>query len=302
MGRPHFPQHRLDYRGEYISLRRTSQGNAARPQGISKGVEKASAPLIRVRALYLACALALAAFAAPVPACAPGGESEELLVFAASSMAGAAEEIGRLFERETGVKVAFNFGASQSLARQAADGAPADVILTAGRFPMAFLAARAELAAGPRDILSNRLVVVTAAGAPPIDSLDALLAPRFRAVAIADPELAPAGRYARQALESAGLWDAVRPKLALAGNVRAALAYVETGSADAAVVYRTDAVIAGGVAVALVVPEDRHDPIAYPAAALTAAPLPNEARAFLDFLSGEQARNVFRKHGFIILE
>ena len=235
-------------------------------------------------------------------ACIPGNDSEELMVFVAASMADAAEEIGDRYQRSTGVSVAFNFGASQSLARQASDGAPADVIITAGRYPMDFLSESGNIAAGPVFLLSNELVIVARPDIGEVDDLEDLLDPRIDIVALADPELAPAGRYAREALQNAGLWETLQPKVVWGGDVRAALAYVETGSADAAIVYRTDALVAEGAAIAGVVPQESYGPIEYPAAVLAAAPLLEEAREFIDFLSGNEARRVFREHGFIVLE
>ena len=220
----------------------------------------------------------------------------------ASSMTDAAEEVGERFQSKTGTRVAFNFGASQSLARQAADGAPADVILTAGKFPMDYLNDGGNISFGPVPLFSNKLVVVTRPDSKSVDNLADLLDPHFDAVALADPEIAPAGRYAREALQAAGLLEAMRPRLVWGGDVRAALAYVETGSADAAIVYRTDALIAEGTVIASVVPDGTYGPIEYPAAVLTSAPLPKEAREFIDFLSGEEARKVFQEHGFIVLE
>ena len=233
-------------------------------------------------------------------ACARGADdSRELLVFVASSMTNAANEVGDVFERETGIKVVFNFGASQSLAQQVAQGAPADVILTAGRFPIDFLSDRKLVATGPLDLLSNTLVVVTREGHGEIESLIDLTDSGFERVAVANPDLAPAGRYAREALVGSGLWEQLQPKLIVGGNVRAALAYVETGNADAALVYLTDAHIADGVAISDVVPGDNYGPIRYPAAVLTTAPLPEEAQRFLEFLTGEEAQKVFHKHGFL---
>ncbi len=254
------------------------------------------------RRVILALALALAGITASGTACTSDNGSKELLVFVASSMTDAAEEVGEIFERESGVEVAFSFGASQSLARQAADGAPADVILTAGRFPMDFLVEGAHIAYGPVPVLSNELVVVVGPDRANIEEFTDLLEPEFEIVALADPELAPAGRYAKEALEAAGLWETIRPRIVWGGDVRAALAYVETGIADAAIVYRTDAMIAERVVIALAVPDGTYGPVTYPAAVLASAPLPTEARLFLEFLSSERAQSAFRKHGFLTLE
>ena len=227
--------------------------------------------------------------------------SGDLLVFAAASVARAMSDIGSAYERQHGYGVAFSFGASQSMAQQIARGAPADVFISAGRFPMDFLAARGGVVGSEVDILANELVLVVRPGME-LDSLGDLVASRVELVAIASPDLAPAGRYAREALQRLGIWDALQDKLVVGADVRATLTYVETGNVDAALVYVTDARTASGVVVLDVVPPESYAPIVYPAAVVSTTNDRGRARSFLAFLKGDQASGIFRSHGFKPLE
>jgi len=249
------------------------------------------------RAFRLWCTGILAAALVLLPSC-EAAPQEKVLVFAAASLTDVLQAQAELFDKERGVRVDINFGASNSLAQQIARGAPADVFIAAGAQPVADLERMGLTARGStRELLTNDLVLVAPAGAGLVRSLDDLRKPNMR-LAIADPELAPAGLYARQALVSLGLWPAVQPRLVLGRDVRTTLAYVESGSADAAVVYRTDAQISRDLEVVATFPRDSHDPIAYSAVVLRASSNGAGAAAFLDFLQGPSAREVFQKYGF----
>ena len=173
------------------------------------------------------------------------GDAPDVVVFAAASTTDVVEAVARQVEAETGRSVAVSVGASSVLARQIARGAPADVYVTADSAWVGWLAARGVAVRQRRVVAGGRLVVVGPAGSRVAD-LRSALAGR---VALADPAHVPAGQYARRALEARGLWDDVAPRVVAAGDVRGALAAVQTGAADRAVVYATDAAKAGGVAV-----------------------------------------------------
>lgn len=199
----------------------------------------------------------------------------EIHVFAAASLTDALTEIGTAYEHDTGRRIVFNFAGSQVLARQIESGAPADLFLSADERTMQ----RVKPIERVR-VLSNRLVLVGARN--PHDLLG-------KRVALGDPATVPAGVYARQYLTGIGLWDRIARNVIPAENVRAALAAVRTGNADAAIVYRTDA---KGIEIA------DGPPISYPFALLRDSA---EARRFFDHLRSPAARAVFARHGFIVL-
>jgi molybdate transport system substrate-binding protein len=207
-------------------------------------------------------------------------------VHAAASLTDVMREIGAAFQRATGIAVAFNFAGSSTIERQIENGAPGDVFVSADEAQMNALdSRRLILVTSRRDIVSNKLVIV---GPTFVHSAKDLL--RVARIALADPRAVPAGVYAREYLTRAGLWAQLKKKVIPTENVRAALAAVKAGNADAAIVYRTDSpgiVLEGPPA------------IAYPAAVLRESKSPNEARRFVEFLSGKEARAIFVKYGFI---
>ncbi|MCH8061255.1 MAG: molybdate ABC transporter substrate-binding protein [Chloroflexi bacterium] len=232
-------------------------------------------------------------------ACAPRQpDQRQLLVFAAASLTDSLTELAEEYERTHGTEVSFSFGASQSLAQQIASGAPADLFLAAGMFPVDSLRERNHIEGDVEALLSNKLVVVTAPDVPPISSLGNLADESIERIAVADPEIAPAGSYARESLRSLGLWEGIRSKLIFGADVRATLAYVEAGNVDVALVYSTDAQIADSLTVLDIVPLDSYTPIIYPAAIPLLSDKKEAAREFLAFLKGEKAMKVFARHGF----
>ena len=247
-------------------------------------------------------ALAAALLAVALAACsARTAERPEILALAAASLADALGEVEREFEAQGGADVSFSYGGSQSLARQIAGGAPADVFISAGASPVDYLGERNLIEGEAAPLFGNTLVVVARSPdfAPAtLAELARLIARTGGRIALADPALAPAGQYARQSLETLGLWDALAGALVFAPDVRAALAYARSGDVDAAIVYRTDAQGADGVYVLDIVPAVSHAPIVYPAAVLRRTRHAEHAARFLEFLRGPTAQAIFREHGF----
>lgn len=229
-------------------------------------------------------------------------EPPPLVVSAATSLRDVMVDVDRAYARAGG-RVALNIGPSNVLARQIAAGAPVDVFISADEAQMD-LAERADaLLRGSRmALLSNQLVVVVPADRPrTARSSHDLLERDIRRIALGDPEAVPAGVYARRFLEAEGTWVALQSKLVPVGSVGAVLAAVEEGSVDAGFVYGTDARLSSRVRVALVVPPDAEHPIKYPAAVVRASKQPEEAKGFLLYLRGSEARAIFERFGFAVL-
>ena len=223
------------------------------------------------------------------------------MVFAAASTSNAVGEIKRLFTEASGVPVQASYGASAVLARQIQNGADADVFLSADVASVDYLANQG-LVARRQNLLANRLVVILPSDSvEKVNKLEDLLAGSVQHLALGDPQSVPAGKYAKQALEKLGLWQRLRPKVAAAADVRGALAYVETGAAEAGIVYATDAAITKKVKVALTIPESLSGPIRYPVVLLRRAENRSAAESFYQFLRGPEARKVFQKYGFLLL-
>lgn len=228
-----------------------------------------------------------------------GGDANVITVFAASSLVGALPEIARLFEKQHSVVVRTSFAASSMLARQIAAGAPAGVFISADPRWMDYLAKANGIDTTTRiDILANRLVLVMPTKlAPPGGADGRFLVEGFDGrVALGDPDLVPAGRYAKEALTHFGIWQTLQPRLIPTLDVRAALRLVVTGETDAAIVYLSDARSEPRVAVAMTYPLESHSPIRYSAAGCRDAGA--LATTFLKFLSHADARRIFEQHGF----
>lgn len=219
-------------------------------------------------------------------------------MFAASSLADALPEVARAWRDSGGEEVDFSFGGSSDLARQVERGAPADLLFSADAAAMDRLARAGRIdEATRRDVVSNRLVVIVPADSTLRIGAAADLAALGR-IAIADPEVASVGAYARDWLESAGAWASVSPKIVPLLDARAALAAVAEEHAQAGIVFATDAASNARVRVALRVPQVEGPPIAYPLAVLRGSRHPR-ARALADFLASPEALRVYERHGFV---
>lgn len=252
---------------------------------------------------WLLAGLALAALGlTPRPAAA-----ETLTVFAAASLTESMNEIASAWEKSGHDKPRLSYAASSTLARQIEQGAPANLFASADQQWMDYADQRHLLAANTREnLLANQLVLIvpkdrarTIAIGPDLD-IAVLLGAGGR-LAVGDPANVPAGIYGRQALEKLGLWARMQPRLAAAADVRAAMRLVELGEAPAGIVYATDAAASTGVAVAGVFPETSHDRITYPFAIVQSGDTP-QARDFLKYLAGPEARAVFTRRGFSAAE
>lgn len=229
-----------------------------------------------------------------------GGEPVALTISAAASLTDALTEIRKTYEGEhEGVKLSFNFGASGALQQQIEQGAPADLFLSAAAKNMNALVGKKLIEDDAHtNLLTNALVVVTPKDGQAVASLADLSGDAFKQIAIGIPESVPAGGYAKEALENAGLWDSLAGKTVQGKDVRQVLQYVETGNVDAGFVYKTDALTSKDVTVALEVDPSTYEPIAYPIGIVKATKHEKEARAFYDYLQSKDAKDVFAKYGF----
>jgi molybdate transport system substrate-binding protein len=250
-------------------------------------------------ALLAVCALPLAALAQQKP------QDSSILVFAAASMKNALDDIDAAFAKQTGIAVVASYDASSALMKQIEQGASADVYISADQKWMDYGSEKKLIDDATRvNLLGNTLVLIAGkdsklinvAISPGVDL--ASLAGEGR-IATGDVRAVPVGIYAKAALQKLGLWDAVEPKLAMVGNVRAALVLVARDEAPLGIVYATDAKVEPAVKVIGAFPDDSHEPIVYPVAATpTAKPA---AAPYLAFLRSATARAIFEHYGFRVL-
>jgi molybdate transport system substrate-binding protein len=228
-------------------------------------------------------------------------KADDLTVFAAASLTDALKEISTDYEKTSGDKIAFNFAASGTLELQIRHGAPADVFFSADEAKMNDLAKDGLLLAGSRkDLLGNLLVIVVPGGSSLTLSSAAQLAdPQVKRIALGETHIVPAGIYAEAYLKKIGIWDQVQARVVPLESVRAALAAVETGNADAGIVYKTDALHSKKVKIAYEVPAAEGPAIVYPAGVVKDSSHAAAAQKFLDYLATPGAQAIFEKYGFI---
>lgn len=228
-------------------------------------------------------------------------ESVELVVSAAASLSDSLQQLQKGYEAShPGVKLRFNFGASGMLQRQIEQGAPADLFIPAAAVNVQALVDQGLIdPAQQTTLLSNELVlVVPKTGGPPIHELTELAKPDVKRIAVGEPDSVPAGGYAKEALKSANLWDALQAKLVFAKDVRQVLAYVESGNADAGFVYKTDALTSNKVTVAHRVNSKLYKPITIPVAVLKSTKRSKEAQELYDYMQSKEAADIFTGYGF----
>ncbi|MEH6951678.1 molybdate ABC transporter substrate-binding protein [Nitrobacter sp. NHB1] len=239
---------------------------------------------------------------ATTPAAAQG---KTLTVFAAASMKNALDDVDKAYTAKSGVKIVASYAASSALAKQIEQGAPADVFISADTAWMDYVNNKKSINESTRvNLLGNSIVLI----APKDSKIDhvaieqgfdlAKLAGDGK-VATGDVKAVPAGKYAKAALEKLGAWKAAEPKMAMAENVRAALALVARNEAVLGIVYSTDAKIEPGVKIVGTFPASSHPPIIYPVAATSTAH--QGAADYLAFLRSSDAKAIFEKYGFSFL-
>ena len=251
-----------------------------------------------------------ALISAALPLSFAAAQETSLTVFAAASMKNALDDANAAFTKATGIKVVASYAASSALAKQMESGAPADFFISADVQWMDYVVDKKLIKADTRiNLLGNKLVLI----APTDSKLDkvvigkgpgdlgfdiAKLAGDGR-IAVADVKAVPAGLYAKAALEKLGGWAAAEPKLAMAENVRATLSFVARGETSVGIVYETDAKVEPKVKIVGVFPDGSHPPITYPVASTVNAK-PDTAK-YLAFLRGNEAKAIFEKYGFSVL-
>lgn len=233
-------------------------------------------------------------------------QDKELVIFAAASMKNALDEASAAFVKKTGKPAPrLSYAASNTLAKQIESAAPADVFVSADLDWMDYLARKKLIRPETRvSLLGNRIVLV----APKDAAKPVTIAPGFNlATALGTGKLAmgnvdavPAGKYGKAALEKLGAWDGVKGQIAQADSVRTALLLVSRGEAPLGIVYQTDAAADPNVTIVGTFPEDSHPPIIYPVA-VTKESSNGDATAFVAFLRSPEARPLFEKQGFTVL-
>lgn len=226
----------------------------------------------------------------------------ELTVAAAADLTPAFQEIGALFERQTGIRVVFNFGSTGQLAQQIERGAPFDVFYAANKSFIEELNRNGLVIPETMEIYAQgRLTLWTRPDSPrKPERIEDLVAPEYARIAIANPEHAPYGQAAKEALQRAGIWEAVEPRLVYGENVAQTLTLADTGNVDVAIVALSLSVQGNGSWT--IIPAELHPdhPLIQMVAAIRGTPREAEARQFIAFVNGPDGHAIMKKYGFIL--
>lgn len=226
--------------------------------------------------------------------------AENITVFAAASMTNVLQQIGEEYKKAYPQdSLTFSFAGSSTLAKQIEQEAPADLFISADQKWMDYVAEKLPTKTkNITTLVENELVLIAPQSSPlkvaSVKEIDFKKVIGDSYLAVGDDNV-PVGRYAKKALEHLNLWGDVENRLSKAKDVRAVLSYIERGELPLGIVYSTDAKVSDKVKIVAVFPQESYGKVVYPAATLSEKA---EAKRFLDFLSGAQAKAAFEQAGF----
>ncbi len=225
--------------------------------------------------------------------------AEEIRISVPASMTDAMKELSAQFGASgKHAQIIPNYGPSGTLAKQIVEGAPADLFISANQKWMSYLRDEKKIDPASEKILAANTLVFVGANNPAVTKLADITA--LKRIAIGSPKSVPAGEYAVQAMEKAGIYNQLEEgqKLVMAKDVRQSLTYADRGETDGAFVYKTDAMMATQAVILFEVPQDLYEQVTYPIALTVDGAKNGEAKALYDFLTGPEALKVFLKYGF----
>jgi molybdate transport system substrate-binding protein len=228
-------------------------------------------------------------------------EEVGLLISAAASLTDVLEELKELYKTvEPETSLTFTLGSSGALQAQIEEGAPVDIFMSAAQKQMDALEEKDLLADGTRKtLLVNKVVLITPKdGELEFNSFEDIAKDEINKIAIGDPANVPVGQYSEEIFNNLEIADKVKDKLVLGSDVRTVLTWVESGEVDCGLVYATDAMTSDQVNIITEAPEGSHKEVSYPVAVIKDSKNVDRGQAFLDFLSTDDAINLFEKYGF----
>ncbi len=226
----------------------------------------------------------------------------ELTVAAASDLTPAFKEIGSLFTERTGIQVVFNFGSTGQLAQQIERGAPFDIFYAANKSFIEELATNGVIDPNTMTVYAQGRITIWTRADQPLrpQQLSDLLDPAYKRIAIANPEHAPYGQAAREALERAGVWDQLKDRLVFGENIAQTLTIADTGNVEVAIVALSLSVQSSGRWV--LIPAELHPdhPLIQMAAVVKGTKHADVARQFMEFVNSPDGHKIMKKYGFVL--
>jgi molybdate transport system substrate-binding protein len=227
-------------------------------------------------------------------------DGKKVRIAAASDLTKAFTELAKEFETRTGIDAKLTFGSSGLLSTQIVEGAPFFLFAAANKdFVTKVVAAGKCDGTTAKLYARGRIVVWTGKDVIPPVKLGDLADPRFKRIAIANPEHAPYGMAAKQALQKVGLWSTLESRLVYAENISATMQYARNGDAEASIVALSLAVVSDGGAY-LPIDPNLHEPLDQQLVVCGNGPEADAARQFADFVASREGREVMTRYGFVL--
>lgn len=223
-----------------------------------------------------------------------------LTISAAASLTQTMEELKALYIKgHPNVNIVYNFGGSGSLQQQIEQGAGVDIFLSAAQKQMNTLDEKNLLLEDSRiNLLQNNVVLITPKAVTDITNFHDVTGDKINKIALGEPNSVPAGEYAEEVFTKLGIIDEVKSKSVYAKNVREVLTWIESGNADAGVVYETDAKSSDKITIVAQAPANSHKPVLYPVSIIKNSKNIDDSREFIDFLLSSEAKTIYEKYGF----
>lgn len=257
-----------------------------------------------LRLLLIICLIVILAACAKTSTESDNTKSIELTVSAAASLKDAVGEIKKAYSKEKpNVTITYNFGSSGSLQKQIEQGAQVDVFVSAATKQMDALEDKDLIIKETRkDFLENKIVLIVPKDYLEVNDFKDLLADKVIRIGLGEPKSVPVGKYAEEVLKKLGILDSIKSKAVYAKDVKEVLTWVETGNADAGIVYETDTKVSDKVKLVARAPEGSHKPVYYPAAVIEGGENVDAAKDFVNFICSSKAKPIFEKYGFVFME
>ena len=222
------------------------------------------------------------------------------MVSAAADLTPAFQELGTQFEREKGIEVIFNFGSTGQLSQQIEQGAPVDLFAAANVSYVDDLEKRGLILPDTKALYAQgRITLWTRKDSPlNLTRLEDLTQPTVKKLAIANPDHAPYGVAAREALQTVGIWQTIKDKIVFGENIRQTLQYAESGNVDVAIVALSLSI--GSEGRYTLIPATLHQPLNQALAVIKGAKNEAAARQFAAYVNSAAGRTVMRKYGFLL--
>lgn len=231
-------------------------------------------------------------------------ENKEIYVLAAASLTDVLTELANNYKQETATEIIFSFASSGALQAQIEASAPADIFFSAAQKQMNALEEKGLIDSETRkDLLENKVVLITPKNSNlNIKSFTDITNSNIKKLGLGEPKSVPVGQYSEEILSNLSILDIAKEKAVYGSDVRNVLDWVETAEVDCGIVYSTDAKIAKNINIIAEAPEGTHKKVIYPISIIKYSQNKEEAKKFIDYISTDKSKEIFKNYGFTVVE